>query len=102
MDFRPYYTIQDLDFKDIFPRGKAKAGSHLAPPKSGLVLGVTNPYFESACAHWPHTISLAPLPRTERGLNRSASLSSSKLASRCVPRRDDIYTLTSVLQLGRW
>ncbi|KAG6898645.1 hypothetical protein C0993_005382 [Termitomyces sp. T159_Od127] len=28
------------------------------PPKPGILLGVTNPFFEKSCAHWPHTLSL--------------------------------------------
>jgi hypothetical protein len=28
------------------------------PPKTGLLLGVTNPFFEKSCVHWPHVLSL--------------------------------------------
>ena len=28
------------------------------PPKAGLILGVTNPFFERSCVHWPHILSL--------------------------------------------
>lgn len=28
------------------------------PPKAGLILGVTNPFFEKSCGHWPHVLSL--------------------------------------------
>lgn len=28
------------------------------PPKPGILLGVTNPFFEKSCAHWPHILSL--------------------------------------------
>lgn len=28
------------------------------PPKAGLLLGVTNPFFETSCVHWPHVLSL--------------------------------------------
>ena len=28
------------------------------PPKAGLLLGVTNPFFEKSCLHWPHVLSL--------------------------------------------
>ena len=28
------------------------------PPKPGLLLGVTNPFFEKSCVHWPHVLSL--------------------------------------------
>ncbi|KAG0183266.1 Protein dennd6a [Apophysomyces sp. BC1021] len=41
-DYRPYFTIQDTDFKYF--------------PASNLVLGVTNPYFNTAIEHWPHIV----------------------------------------------
>ncbi|KAI0749536.1 hypothetical protein C8Q80DRAFT_1101293 [Daedaleopsis nitida] len=48
-DFRPFFTIHDADHTALVnPR----------PPKSGLLLGVTNPFFERACKHWPHVLSL--------------------------------------------
>lgn len=28
------------------------------PPKAGVLLGVTNPFFERSCTHWPHKLSL--------------------------------------------
>lgn len=27
-------------------------------PKAGLLLGVTNPFFEKTCSHWPHVLAL--------------------------------------------
>ncbi|KAH9928650.1 uncharacterized protein B0H18DRAFT_244155 [Fomitopsis serialis] len=48
-DFRPFFTIHDADHAALVnPR----------PPSSGLILGVTNPYFDRACKHWPHVLSL--------------------------------------------
>ncbi|KAI0370326.1 DUF1630-domain-containing protein [Pilatotrama ljubarskyi] len=48
-DFRPFFTIQDADHTSfVNPR----------PPPSGILLGVTNPFFERACKHWPHVLSL--------------------------------------------
>ncbi|KAH9856489.1 DUF1630-domain-containing protein [Lenzites betulinus] len=58
-DFRPFFTIHDADHTALVnPR----------PPHAGLLLGVTNPYFERACKHWPHVLSLGrePPPR-EKG-----------------------------------
>ena len=53
-DFRPFFTIHDADHTALVnPR----------PPKAGLLLGVTNPFFERACKHWPHILSLGP-PQT--------------------------------------
>jgi hypothetical protein len=27
-------------------------------PKAGLLVGVTNPFFEKTCSHWPHVLTL--------------------------------------------
>jgi len=48
-DFRPYFTMQDGDLSLLVNK---------LPPKAGLILGVTNPFFEKSCAHWPHVLSL--------------------------------------------
>ncbi|CAO3664462.1 unnamed protein product [Rhizopus stolonifer] len=46
-DYRPYFTIQDSDFKSFVTKNK---------PLSSLVLGVTNPFFNTAVEHWPNII----------------------------------------------
>ncbi|KAJ6594236.1 hypothetical protein B0H19DRAFT_1012366 [Mycena capillaripes] len=51
-DVRPYFTIHDTDHAALASR---------LPPAAGRVLGVTNPVFERACAHWPHVLSLGRL-----------------------------------------
>ncbi|KAF5392310.1 hypothetical protein D9757_001611 [Collybiopsis confluens] len=48
-DFRPYFTIHDKDHSVLVNK---------LPPKPGLILGVTNPYFDRSCTHWPHILSL--------------------------------------------
>ncbi|KAL1744012.1 hypothetical protein HDZ31DRAFT_39588 [Schizophyllum fasciatum] len=48
-DIRPYFTIHDRDHLALVNK---------LPPKAGLLLGVTNPFFERSCAHWPHILSL--------------------------------------------
>jgi hypothetical protein len=48
-DIRPYFTIHDKDHSFLVNK---------APPKAGLVIGVTNPFFEKSCAHWPHVLSV--------------------------------------------
>ncbi|EAU85266.2 FAM116B protein [Coprinopsis cinerea okayama7 len=48
-DMRPYFTMQDGDHPLMVNK---------LPPKPGLILGVTNPFFEKSCAHWPHVLSL--------------------------------------------
>ncbi|TFK75071.1 DUF1630-domain-containing protein [Pluteus cervinus] len=48
-DIRPYFTVQDGDHSILVNK---------LPPKAGTILGVTNPFFEKSCAHWPHVLSL--------------------------------------------
>lgn len=60
-DFRPFFTIHDVDHGNLV---------NSRQPQSGLLLGVTNPFFEKTCSHWPHILSL------------SASGSSSRTSSR--------------------
>lgn len=58
-DFRPYFTIHDKDHAILVNK---------FPPKSGLVLGVTNPFFQKSCAHWPHVLSVGLKSRGMRPL----------------------------------
>ncbi|KAG8879324.1 hypothetical protein FRB98_005720 [Tulasnella sp. 332] len=48
-DFRPYFHIHDQDFANLVNKN---------PPKAGLILGVTNPFFMNLCKHWPHVLSV--------------------------------------------
>eukprot|EP01059_Diplonema_ambulator_P011388 TRINITY_DN21342_c0_g1_i1.p1 TRINITY_DN21342_c0_g1~~TRINITY_DN21342_c0_g1_i1.p1 ORF type:complete len:797 (+),score=234.85 TRINITY_DN21342_c0_g1_i1:107-2497(+) len=53
MDFRPYFSVQDQDFKEVTKMGKDEPFSYRGP-----VLGVTNPYFVKVLKHWPHLLAL--------------------------------------------
>ncbi|ORZ12233.1 hypothetical protein BCR42DRAFT_79445 [Absidia repens] len=46
-DYRPYFTIQDSDFKSFVNKNQ---------PPTNLILGVTNPFFNTAIGHWPHLV----------------------------------------------
>jgi Stabilization of polarity axis len=48
-DFRPYFTIHDREHSALV---------NDRAPKAGLLLGVTNPFFEKTCSHWPHILTL--------------------------------------------
>ncbi|KAI9509798.1 hypothetical protein F5148DRAFT_1275067 [Russula earlei] len=48
-DFRPYFTIHDVEHTALVNE---------RAPKAGLLLGVTNPFFEKTCNHWPHVLTL--------------------------------------------
>ncbi|KAH9168834.1 DUF1630-domain-containing protein [Lactarius sanguifluus] len=48
-DFRPYFTIHDREHTALVNDRR---------PKAGLLLGVTNPFYEKACSHWPHVLTL--------------------------------------------
>ncbi|CDW58659.1 Family with sequence similarity 116, member B [Trichuris trichiura] len=50
-DFRPYFTVQDNDFKEfVLPNGAAAAHN--------VILGTTNPFFIKALENWPHVLRL--------------------------------------------
>ncbi|KZV84127.1 DUF1630-domain-containing protein [Exidia glandulosa HHB12029] len=82
-DFRPYFTIHDHDFPDFVPRAKmkgvatSKSAAYASPPKSGVVIGVTNPFFESACSHWPHVISLSAEVAAPNAITKAQTMSRS-------------------------
>ncbi|KAK4685933.1 hypothetical protein P7C73_g4202, partial [Tremellales sp. Uapishka_1] len=62
-DFRPYLHIHDLDFPLLVNSNK---------PQAGLVVGVTNPFFRNAAAHWPNVISI-PSERPKRNTSTTSS-----------------------------
>eukprot|EP01060_Flectonema_neradi_P014604 TRINITY_DN2122_c1_g1_i1.p1 TRINITY_DN2122_c1_g1~~TRINITY_DN2122_c1_g1_i1.p1 ORF type:complete len:807 (+),score=124.43 TRINITY_DN2122_c1_g1_i1:34-2454(+) len=56
VDFRPYFSVQDVDFKTI-----SKHGTDDVPfTKKGPIIGVTNPYFVKVLKVWPHILTLRP------------------------------------------
>ncbi|KAF9163707.1 hypothetical protein DFQ26_002228 [Actinomortierella ambigua] len=59
-DYRPYFTIQDTDFKSFCNK---------TSPPSSIVLGVTNPFFVKTLEHWPHVIKIGK-PKATRPNNR--------------------------------
>ncbi|CAE6442284.1 unnamed protein product [Rhizoctonia solani] len=69
-DVRPYFHIHDRDFPVLVTKNA---------PRPGLIIGVTNPYFENVCKHWPHTLSVGQAEKPPRPSN--ASKSSAALAS---------------------
>ncbi|KAN0065594.1 hypothetical protein ACQY0O_000717 [Thecaphora frezii] len=46
-DFRPYFHIHDYDFRTLVSKNK---------PQAGTLIGATNPFFATACSHWPHVL----------------------------------------------
>ncbi|KAI9568201.1 hypothetical protein HD554DRAFT_2100798 [Boletus coccyginus] len=63
-DIRPYFTIHDKDHSLLVNK---------APPKAGLLIGVTNPLFEKSCAHWPHMLSMGRKSQSRGGTNTVAT-----------------------------
>ncbi|KAI1320123.1 Protein dennd6a [Mortierella claussenii] len=59
-DYRPYFTIQDTDFKSFCNKSS---------PPSSIVLGVTNPFFVKTLEHWPHIIKIGK-PMNRRPNNK--------------------------------
>ncbi|OUM61007.1 hypothetical protein PIROE2DRAFT_62778 [Piromyces sp. E2] len=52
-DFRPYFTIQDSDFKNIVKK-------ELTLPN--VIIGTTNPVFNKALSHWTNTVYVQRKP----------------------------------------
>ncbi|KAH7341891.1 hypothetical protein B0J17DRAFT_648460 [Rhizoctonia solani] len=61
-DIRPYFHIHDRDFPVLVTKNA---------PRPGLIIGVTNPYFENVCKHWPHTLSIGQAEKAPRPSNAS-------------------------------
>ncbi|CAE7170492.1 unnamed protein product [Rhizoctonia solani] len=72
-DIRPYFHIHDRDFPVIVTKNA---------PRPGLIIGVTNPYFENVCKHWPHILSVGQAEKAPRPSN--ASKHSAALASQAL------------------
>lgn len=71
MDFRPYFHIHDVDFDRLLGPSAAQfncgkppnatfnsSSSSQSQSTRGVLLGVTNPFFETICKGWPHIVSL--------------------------------------------
>ncbi|KAH9064018.1 hypothetical protein EDB87DRAFT_1786195 [Lactarius vividus] len=66
-DFRPYFTIHDREHTALVNDRR---------PKAGLLLGVTNPFYEKACSHWPHVLTLGGKSRQVASATRAPPPSS--------------------------
>ncbi|KZS94230.1 DUF1630-domain-containing protein [Sistotremastrum niveocremeum HHB9708] len=62
-DYRPYFTIHDRDFTALVNK---------QAPKSGLLIGCTNPLLHKLCSHWPHTVHLSATPHLRQPKGRFA------------------------------
>lgn len=85
LDYRPFFTIHDSEFKEY-------TGRPSDPPPS-VLLGVTNPFFAKALQHWPHIIRIGgDILSSSAGLKIRATksnVSSSSKMSECKP---GVYT----------
>ncbi|KAJ2349912.1 hypothetical protein GGH92_002409, partial [Coemansia sp. RSA 2673] len=66
-DYRPYFTIQDPDFRAIVSK------THVP---TNTVVGVSNPFFSEALSHWPHKLYLGTSGRMAQ-MHGAASSNSS-------------------------
>lgn len=64
-DFRPYFTIHDREHTALVNDRR---------PKAGLLLGITNPFYEKACSHWPHVLTLGGKSSPQNPPTRFAGL----------------------------
>ncbi|KAI9061000.1 DUF1630-domain-containing protein [Trametes sanguinea] len=77
-DFRPFFTIHDADHTAVVnPR----------PPQAGLLLGVANPFFERACKHWPHVLSLGRSPTPQEKSEKNGVVIGPKPGWKSIHRR---------------
>ncbi|KXN88654.1 Protein DENND6A [Leucoagaricus sp. SymC.cos] len=71
-DIRPYFTMQDGDHATLVNK---------LPPKAGLIIGVTNPFFEKSCSHWPHVLSVGKRQPTSSNVKTAGPITGSNGAS---------------------
>ncbi|KAJ2783971.1 hypothetical protein GGI15_002401 [Coemansia interrupta] len=62
-DYRPYFTIQDPDFRAVVSK------THVPP---NTVVGVSNPFFSEALSHWPNKLFLGSSGRMSQMHGASA------------------------------
>ncbi|KAJ2361249.1 hypothetical protein IW150_007291, partial [Coemansia sp. RSA 2607] len=67
-DYRPYFTIQDPDFRAVVSK------THVPP---NTVVGVSNPFFSEALSHWPNKLFLGSSGRMAQMHGASGSAASS-------------------------
>nr|SVE74079.1 EOG090X031T [Daphnia barbata] len=85
LDYRPFFTIHDSEFKEYTGR------SSDAPPS--VLLGVTNPFFAKALQHWPHIIRIgAEVPSNSGGLKIRATKSNVSGSSKMSECKPGVYT----------
>ncbi|KAK9763078.1 hypothetical protein K7432_010582 [Basidiobolus ranarum] len=72
-DFRPYFTIQDSDFKTYINKNRIP---------SAVILGVTNPFFDRALEHWPHHLRIGQSRINKKWQTEKTPQRSSQLLSR--------------------
>ncbi|KAI0806300.1 hypothetical protein BC629DRAFT_1282804 [Irpex lacteus] len=65
-DFRPFFTIHDTDHNALV---------NTRAPQAGLLLGVTNPFFDRACAHWPNVLSIGSSVNRKKAVQGSVDIS---------------------------
>nr|SVE75018.1 EOG090X031T [Daphnia dolichocephala] len=85
LDYRPFFTIHDSEFKEYTGRASD------APPS--VLLGVTNPFFAKALQHWPHIIRIGgDIPSNSAGLKIRAAKSNVSGSSKMSECKPGVYT----------
>lgn len=67
LDYRPFFTIHDPEFKEY---------SGYKGAKPSVILGVTNPFFTKSLEHWPNVIQLCSLTSSNSSDQLSSLISS--------------------------
>nr|SVE94134.1 EOG090X031T [Simocephalus serrulatus] len=85
LDYRPFFTIHDSEFKEYTGRP--------SDPPPPVLLGVTNPFFAKALQHWPHIIRIGgEIPSSSTGLKIRASKSNQPGSSKMSECKPGVYT----------
>jgi len=82
LDYRPFFTIHDPEFKEYTGRSQGEN-----PPD--VLLGVTNPFFAKALQHWPHIIRIGEVPFTA---GTGLKMRLKKMANAKVDCKPGVYT----------
>ncbi|EGG10882.1 uncharacterized protein MELLADRAFT_92230 [Melampsora larici-populina 98AG31] len=89
-DWRPYITIHDPDFPNLFNKSKARTGA---------LIGATNPIILSNTQYWPHVLCLSSKQgtfglTTERKRHLHKDKSFVKQLDACIERKDSDVLLS--------
>lgn len=91
-DIRPYFTIHDQDHAALVNK---------LPPKAGILIGVTNPFIERSCKHWPHVLTLGRTSQCVPFINYCYTYAKSRVEPVPLPKVYSLSQWLGLLRVGR-